>query len=412
MTMNPLRLVPQTVPPADPDAPRKAPASKRRNTHRGVFILKPEKRNRFYRVRYTDPETDEQKKERIPEHQAKTVDTRRNYAVALAKKLNSRRDEIRAGARPHAEADTALDVAIDGYFATWGARKRPGTQSNYRSTCDAFVEWCSLPAVNVRTVRQLSKGHLSQWTLARAGAQIKASTVNRDLKNLSAVLNKLRAGEVIRMTRDDIADGLKSLDTEHERREFYRVGELAAIVAACRAHDTERPGESPALPLVLFLLLTGLRVSEALAIEWRDIGDDEITVRTGVSKTKHARTIDLHCTPLLAALVSERANHRPSDLVLSGWSRADIHAVRKLLTETYGAPVFTSQGLRCTCGTFLTCAPSIFGAASAYMSAKRLGHSVKIAEKHYTGVARVSPEARTIEAAMQLDVTPASCPRL
>ena len=50
----------------------------------------------------------------------------------------------------------------------------------------------------------------------------------------------------------------------------------------------------------------------------------------------------------------------------------------------------------------LDCAPAIYGAASAFMSAKRLGHSVTVAEKHYVGIVKVSPEARTIEQAMQV----------
>jgi hypothetical protein len=66
--------------------------------------------------------------------------------------------------------------------------------------------------------------------------------------------------------------------------------------------------------------------------------------------------------------------------------------------------VFTWQALRRTCGTFLTNAPGIFGAASAYRSAKQLGHSVQIAEKHYLGLVRGIPrDARTVEAAMQID---------
>jgi hypothetical protein len=66
-----------------------------------------------------------------------------------------------------------------------------------------------------------------------------------------------------------------------------------------------------------------------------------------------------------------------------------------------GAPEFTWQKLRRTCGCFLTCAPGIFGGASAFMSAKQLGHSVAVAERHYVGVVRgIPPEARTLEAAM------------
>lgn len=78
----------------------------------------------------------------------------------------------------------------------------------------------------------------------------------------------------------------------------------------------------------------------------------------------------------------------------------------KRLKEQYGAPEsFSWQVLRRTCGTFLTNAPGIFGAASAYRSARQLGHSVAVAvaEKHYLGVVKVPPEAMTLEDAMALD---------
>jgi hypothetical protein len=60
--------------------------------------------------------------------------------------------------------------------------------------------------------------------------------------------------------------------------------------------------------------------------------------------------------------------------------------------------------LRRTTGTFLTNAPGIFGAASAYRSAEQLGHSVQVAERHYLGLVRgITPESRTLEAAMQIE---------
>jgi hypothetical protein len=66
--------------------------------------------------------------------------------------------------------------------------------------------------------------------------------------------------------------------------------------------------------------------------------------------------------------------------------------------------MFTWQALRRTCGTFLTNAPGIFGAASAYRSAKQLGHSVQIAERHYLGLVRgIARDARTLEVAMQVE---------
>jgi hypothetical protein len=48
--------------------------------------------------------------------------------------------------------------------------------------------------------------------------------------------------------------------------------------------------------------------------------------------------------------------------------------------------------------------PSILGAATVFMSAKQLGHSVAVAERHYLGVHRGIPrDAHTIEAAMQIE---------
>ena len=79
-------------------------------------------------------------------------------------------------------------------------------------------------------------------------------------------------------------------------------------------------------------------------------------------------------------------------------------AVKRPRSE-YGAPKrFSPQVLRSTCGSYLTNAPGIFGAASAYRSAKQLGLSVQVAERHYVGVIRGIPrDARTLEAAMQIE---------
>jgi len=88
-----------------------------------------------------------------------------------------------------------------------------------------------------------------------------------------------------------------------------------------------------------------------------------------------------------------------------GLSRGTAQAAAKRLTSEYGAPdAFTWQALRRTCGTYLTNAGGIFGAASAYRSAKQLGHSVQVAERHYVGLVRGIPaSARTLEVAMQLE---------
>ena len=52
----------------------------------------------------------------------------------------------------------------------------------------------------------------------------------------------------------------------------------------------------------------------------------------------------------------------------------------------------------------MTNSPAIYGAASAWASAKRLGHSVTVAERAYAGVLRDLPaDARTLEAAAGIE---------
>lgn len=52
----------------------------------------------------------------------------------------------------------------------------------------------------------------------------------------------------------------------------------------------------------------------------------------------------------------------------------------------------------------MACAPGIYGGASAYMAARRLGHSLVMAERHYLGVIPDLPsKARTLEAALNVE---------
>ena len=79
-----------------------------------------------------------------------------------------------------------------------------------------------------------------------------------------------------------------------------------------------------------------------------------------------------------------------------------VEKARRRLAS-YGAPAFTWQSLRSTCATYLTCSTGIYGSATVFMSAKQLGHSVQVAERHYLGVHRGIPrDAKALEDALQI----------
>ncbi len=133
-------------------------------------------------------------------------------------------------------------------------------------------------------------------------------------------------------------------------------------------------------------------------------------------KTKQARQIDLIVSPVLARLLGMLQLRTGGSVYVFGDAENAVtgetepaltyellKAARRRLVREYGAPAFSWQRLRVTCGTFLANAPGIFGAASAYREAKQLGHSVTVAERHYLGVVHISPDARTLEEAMGVD---------
>jgi hypothetical protein len=158
-----------------------------------------------------------------------------------------------------------------------------------------------------------------------------------------------------------------------------------------------------------------MRFDEARTLPWSAVELDAapagaIHLSAKTTKTKHARMIDLEVSPGLRQILRAlklRAGSAPfvfmgedEDGVPIAETRGVLERGRKRLKKTWGAPAFSWQVLRSTCGTFLANAAGIFGGASAYREARQLGHSVIVAEKHYLGVVSVPREAKDLETAM------------
>lgn len=442
----------QTVPPTVPNVARivpRQPRGKRRDPLRGFCVVKPSKEHGqpFYRIRYTDPDsqakgTPKPAFRRIPaEHggdpEVKVKDApqlRARYRAQVAEEIRDRRKELKAGrAEPMVDPDALIEFPAPTpedpdartnvfelhYFATRGVRKRPKTLSTYRCAIRAFLAWCA--TAGVRTLRHITAAKLAEYRDHAASRPAKddgelreAKSVNNELKAVGTILRAMAKQRRIQLSPAQVLEALdKEDDDDSERGPIQPSEALRAIIAACIAHDASLgvpqpkrrgrpPAQRPLLATFLFLLLTGLRPKEAWELEWSDVGIGvdgslEITVRKDVSKTKQVRRIGCGHSPLLARLLGHY--ERRSGRILGGSTYAWEDA-RYRLTERHSAPAFTSRELRRTCGTFLACAPGIFAAASAYMAARQLGHSVKIAEQHYLSVVHVSRDARTTEAAM------------
>lgn len=435
---------------------------KRGPKHPGVVLMKPDEAARSgWRARYVDPESGRTIKISLDVDCARrgvpaltTVEQRDDWAAKKSRELAKRRLELAEGA-PKVESGS-LALAVDGYFEAAENRLGSSTIALYRAAADLLLDWArhreivttdmlrptALPGFRDFLLAQRKKAYVKGRGRGarRAGtAKLSPRTVNWQLRAVKTILNDLRIRGMVPLTSDAIADGLKAVDEPIEAPEFLRPVECQRALAAALWHDAETfkitraenagdlpagstPRYRPIAPFVAFTLLTGMRLSEVLAVRWAYVDLEaldadgrlvgEIRLPASVTKTKRARTVGLDVSPsvreLLAAMKLNAGRVKPSAFVFGAAEptpESTIESARRRLVEKYGAPSnFSAQLLRSTCATYMNNAPSIYGGAASFISAKRLGHSVAVSEKHYAGQFNgVSRDARTLEAAMQIE---------
>lgn len=427
-----------------------------RSAHPGVFAIKRKRAGGGVelRARWFDPDSGKPREFSFEPEGITTAEGRRKWMIDKSLELGERQGQLAKGAATH--TGSSLEDTIEGYFTTKGARLKGSTPKTYRTAANIFLEWTSIQ--RIRLADDLRPHHLAafvEWLAARpAKAPVKGGNrkdraptdrtcspggVNNRLRSVKAILNQLRrVGQLPHITSDDIKDRIKPLKAAKPRPAFLRAPQIKALLQAALTHDARRfamtrdekaagvkggtPQYDPIAPFIVFMLLTGCRRDEALSLRWSSIDLDarddrgrkagEIVLRAGEVKTGHERAIDLSITPGLKKLLAAM-EHGPDDIFVFGgkepWSRSKVEAARKRLVAL-GAPEFCwsqteddTPALRATCGTFLTNAPGIYAAAAAFHSAKRLGHSIVIAERHYVGLLKgISKTARTLEAAMSI----------
>lgn len=435
--------------PKDPPARRRKQRARGTSPHPGVVLVEPKGNRAAWRAKYTDPDSGRVVWERVDPVAYPNARARLLWARDKAKALAERRAELARGAVRMTGSTVAAEV--ERYFEDH-AHLRERTIRVYRDAATKLVIWCGEHGIEtvdaldrskllafraslIAEPRLSPKKGLARGKTAPTSERRSPHTVNRELRSVGTVLNYLRkAGRLARLDSDDIADGLERLRVPREPIAFLRAPELVRLLEAALAHDAETfaetreehagekpkgttPRYAPIAPAVFGALTTGMRLGELVRVTWRDVdleakGDDgkpagEIVVRGESSKTGIGRVVDLSVSPKLRELLEAM---RPSateglEAPVFGVTYHEATAAAKRLTRAYGAPeAFSWQACRRTCGTFLTNAPGIFGAASAYRSARQLGHSVTVAERNYLGVVRgIAPEARTLEAAMQIE---------
>lgn len=423
-----------------------------RSPHPGVKIKRRVRGNGTvsWRAHYEDPDTGREVAVTLDPVALPTKQARTRWAINLSRDLSHKR-MARVGGRA-AAAVLDLEDAIELYLADAQLRLRPKTLKTYGLAIDRFREWAARSRVKRTTDLTRSRLVALREELVRApklrpipgrrGAHLETGetrselSVNRDLRALKTIIGSWRKRELTpNLHRDDILDALAALPVPHEQPRFLGPADLRRLIEAAIRHDADTYAETraehaglrpvgtttryaPIAPFLAAALLTGMRRGEILGLRWAHVDLDaldhegrtvgEIRLPASLVKTHRARTVGLEVSPALRrilaahALRSGRRGHVFGGA--EGYTSGLVSAAQRRLVETFGAPPFSWQLLRSTCGTYLTNAPGIFGGATVFLSAKQLGHSVQVAERHYLGVLRGVPRtARTLEAAMQIE---------
>ncbi len=452
---------------AEGTAPTNGPKSRsRRGPTKGTAAQKPKRRKRVrsphpgvkikkrvhasgavsWRAHFVDVDTGREIAITFEGDTARTQESREQWAKHKSAELARKRMDRAAGIRPVIASE--LDKAIAEYVKTSRATLKPKTLVTYQLAFAKLREWAKREGVKstadltparltslrdylIRAPRKSAKSGAKRGAKKKSATRRSPVSVNRELRSIGTLLNVWRQHALLpHLHRDDIADALSSLPVPHEQPAFLTPVAIKQLLAAALRHDAatfdatreEHAGMrekgstaryDPIAPFVAFVLLTGMRRSEALAVEWQHVDLDaldhdgrkvgEIRLPASITKTNRGRIVGLEVSPALRKVLAAMRLRGGRGSVF-GYTADGVEAARRRLRNEYGAPACDWQTLRSTCATYLTNAPGVFGAATVFLSAKQLGHSIAVAEKHYLGVQRGIPKnASTLEAAMQIE---------
>lgn len=409
---------PQNWPATGPQKRRRTPG------HRGVQLKKPAGgKNPRWRARFVDPDSGKTLTETLSTADGRTAETRAAFATRIWRRLQKRRQEIKDGAQPFRTVDHPLAKLVAEYYAAH-TNLRERTAVGYKEATDIFLAWCDDQSVT--TPRALTRGKLVEFRTSRINAPNKARegtarseyTINKELTRVGIVLGWLVDSEKLRLTREDVRIGLKKIDTETSTlRDFLKPEQIRALLEAAKRHDAicyrstraehkrskgnATPRYAPIEGWIRFLLLSGCRRSEALALTWSnvDLESRRIMVYAAQTKTKFDRVIELDVCPTLVEILADMSKGRqPFERVWDRHTKGSVDAALDRLRADALCPMFNFQVCRVTCATFLANMQS-FGPVN---ESRQLGHALSVADKFYLGRVRIDPTVTTLEEAYGL----------
>jgi integrase len=266
-----------------------------------------------------------------------------------------------SGDRQNKRREVTITAVADRYLVEHVAsHNKPSTATEARRIVEKRIK----PALGTIKITDLTRADIKAWHQAMSATPYEA---NRALAYCSRML-ALAATEW-QLREDNPCTGIKRFP-EKKRERFFADDELARIGETLAAIEREGPELPGFILLVRLLAVTGMRLGEALALQWTDVDLQGRAIRLREAKTG-ARTVHLGA----AAVEILDAVEDKSGYVVRGMdpdtplpdSRAQ-HAWARL-RERAGIPDGRLHDLRHSVGTFAALA-----GANAFVVRDLLGH--------------------------------------
>lgn len=283
-------------------------------------------------------------------------------------KAGQEKAAISGGADPSASRqkkrrEDTLTALADRYLAEHvAAHNKPSTAAEVKRIVENRIK----PGLGNIKITELTRSDIKEWHQKMSGTPYEG---NRALAYLSKLLSLAAKEWELRM--DNPAIGVKRFP-ERARERFFSDSELMQIggaLAIVEREDAEPPGF---ILLVRLLATTGMRLGEAIGLQWANVDLSGRAIRLSDAKAG-ARTVHLGAAAVAildAVLESERAGYvvhgadadkpLPFSTAQHAWDR---------LRNRAGIPDGRLHDLRHTAGTFAALA-----GANAFAVRDLLGH--------------------------------------
>jgi integrase len=223
-----------------------------------------------------------------------TTQTRDEAKIVLERVLGEARQQL----RPVVDPNITVGSYSERWFSQVEVTAKPGTLESYKQNYRLHIA----PTFSAHKIRSLHRAQIRQWLVERLQAQASRGTVKLLLAIFRTLLSAAVMDGVIAVNpaaglgrQLKLVQNVKAHQDKVEAKALSRE-QLSKLLDWCET--------ASAVGYTLFLVMarTGLRISEAIGLEWKDIdiAGREIRVaraishgRLGTPKSGHGRLVDL-----------------------------------------------------------------------------------------------------------------------